>query len=98
MSEDDSRVVLRRRSLEEQVEYLVLQVGLLTARLNKLENKRKGGRKPKPIQVQAVDVCGIDPNRDSSTCPDASLYYRRLGCAGVACMRESSEYWKNRKS
>jgi hypothetical protein len=95
MNEDD-KVVLHRRSLEEQVEYLMLQVGLLTARLNQMENKRKGGRPSKKLLVKAEGVCGLDPERDSASCPDASLYRRRQGCGGEACRRISADYYKDR--
>ena len=73
------------------------RVAALEARLDTLENKRKGGRPSKKLVVQAEGVCGLDPERDSSTCPDASLYRRRQGCGGVACAQTSSTYYKDRK-
>jgi hypothetical protein len=72
------------------------RLAALEARVTQLETVRKGGRPSKKILVKAVDVCGLDPERDSRTCPDASLYRRRQGCAGVACMQASSEYYKER--
>lgn len=77
-------------------EDLAERVAALEARLDRLETKRKGGRPASPIVVKAKGVCGIDPERDSSACEDASLYRRRQGCQGTACMRVSSEYYKER--
>jgi hypothetical protein len=98
MSTDDREVVLRRRTPQEQIDYLIFQVGLLTARVTQLESQRKGGRPAKKITVHVEGVCGVDPDRDSSTCPDASLYRRRQGCQGIACARASSEYYKERNT
>jgi hypothetical protein len=75
---------------------LAERVAALEARLDKLEHYRKGGRPAKPILVKAEGVCGIDPERDSTTCPDASLYRRRQGCQGRACAQASSEYYRDR--
>lgn len=72
------------------------RVAALEARLATLENTRKGGRPSKKILVKAEGVCGVEPAIDSATCPYASLYRRRQGCQGDACMRASSEYYKER--
>lgn len=80
-------------------EDLVERVAALEARialLEKLQEPRKGGRPGKKLVVQAEGVCGLDPDRDSSTCPDASLYRRRQGCGGTACVNASSTYYKER--
>jgi len=84
--------------VSDQTEALCLEARLasLEARVKQLETVRKGGRPSKKITVKAEGVCGLDPERDSSTCPDASLYRRRQGCGGVACARASSEYYKER--
>lgn len=66
------------------------------ATLETLNHPRKGGRPSKKLVVKAAHVCGIDPDRDSSTCPDASLYRRRQGCQGDACALASSTYYKER--
>jgi hypothetical protein len=66
----------------------------LEARVDALEAARPG-RKGKPIIVSAEGVCGIDPERDSATCPDASLWRRQRGCKGTACVREATEYYDN---
>jgi hypothetical protein len=65
----------------------------LEARVTDLETRRKGGRPRKPIVVSAEGVCGVDPERDSSTCPDASIYRRQKGCLGTACTAIASEYY-----
>ena len=51
------------------------------------------GRKPKPIVVSEEHVCGIDPERDSSTCQDASLYRHQKGCKGDQCVAITTAYY-----
>ena len=89
MSDDETtaRLVL----LEAHVENLI-------ERVYELETSRKGGRPSKKLVVKAEGVCGLDPERDSSTCPDASLYRRRQGCQGVACVQASSTYYRVREA
>jgi hypothetical protein len=80
-------------------EDLAERVAALEARiatLERLQEPRRGGRPGKKLVVQAEGVCGLDPDRDSSTCPDASLYRRRQGCGGTACVMASSTYYKER--
>lgn len=67
-------------ALEEQVELLL---------------KGRPGRQLRPIVCSQEGVCGIDPDRDSATCEDASLWRRSKGCKGEACMGISSEYYRN---
>lgn len=73
----------------------------LAERVETLEGGRPG-RKPLPILVSIEGVCGIDPARDSETCPDATLYRRQKGCKGTACLEKASEYYSeyraNRKA
>lgn len=96
MSDEVFREVeLRRLRPEEQITYLLMLVASLEERIKTLEGKSKGGRPAKTIKVKAEGVCGIDPSLDSTVCPYASLYRRRQGCAGDACMKASSEYYKN---
>ena len=81
-------------------EDLAERVAALEARvvtLERLQQPRRGGRPGKKLVVQAEGVCGLDPDRDSSTCPDASLYRRRQGCQGTACALASSTYYKDRQ-
>ena len=65
----------------------------LELRVTELEKRKKGGRKAKPIHVSMKGVCGIDPDRDSSICPDANVGRRQQGCQGTACVLASSEYY-----
>jgi hypothetical protein len=67
----------------------------LIERVYELEQRKKGGRKSKQILVSAEGVCGVDPERDSSTCPDAGVYRRQQGCLGAACKAKASEYYAN---
>ena len=65
----------------------------IEARLDALESKRPG-RKALPIVVSQEGICGIDPERDSETCPNASLWRRQKGCLGTACVREATQYYE----
>jgi hypothetical protein len=64
----------------------------LEARVATLEGGRPG-RKPKPIVVSEEHICGIDPERDSATCPDASLYRHQKGCKGDKCVKITTSYY-----
>ena len=72
---------------------LEARVEALEARVEVLEGERPG-RKALLIVTSEDGVCGVDPERDSSTCPDASLYRRRKGCLGVACSLAATEYYE----
>ena len=73
----------------EDLRELVLS---LEERVQFLEGKRPG-RKPKPIVVSQEGVCGVDPKRDSDSCPDASVYRYQKGCRGLGCERKNSDYY-----
>jgi hypothetical protein len=70
----------RLTSLEERVEFL---------------EGGRSGRKPRPVVVSEKGVCGLDPSRDSASCPEASIYRRQRGCLGTACRRKYDEYYAN---
>lgn len=76
---------------------LEARVKALEARVDSLEGKRSA-RRVLPILVSAEGVCGVDPERKSTTCPDASLYRRRKGCLGVACQQAAAEYYEQYRS
>jgi hypothetical protein len=71
----------------------------MEARVTRLEEQvthllgGRPGRKPKPIVVSETGVCGIDPERDSTTCGDASLYRFQKGCKGTKCEAINTEYY-----
>lgn len=71
----------------------------LEARIDELEAKvdnlvnAKPGRKSKPILVSAHGVCGLDPDRDSKKCPDATIYRYQSGCRGVSCSVKNRDYY-----
>jgi hypothetical protein len=69
----------------------------LEKRVEALE-KTRSGRKGRPILISAEGVCGLDPDRDSVTCPDATLYRRNQGCMGTACMAKASKYYSDRRA
>lgn len=79
---DISHLVKAQRALEQRVELL---------------ERSRPGRKAKPIVVSERGVCGVDPDRDSSDCPDASLYRRNKGCLGTSCQRISDAYYAARR-
>lgn len=71
---------------------LAARVEALEARVEALEGGRPG-RKVMPILVKEAHVCGVDPDSDSRTCPHATLYRRRKGCLGDACVQVATEYY-----
>jgi hypothetical protein len=81
------RQTMTKPKIEQRVSTLEKQVDLLL--------KGRPGRQLKPIVVSEAHVCGIDPERDSTTCEDASLWRRSKGCKGDACMGISSQYYKD---
>jgi len=76
---------------------LAARVARLEAKVELLESERPG-RKPKPIVVSVDGVCGIDPERDSATCPDATLYRYQHGCKGTRCKKKNTDYYRTRRS
>ena len=77
-------------------ENLNTRLARVEARLALLERERPG-RKALPIVVSEEHVCGVEPDRDSAACHDASLYRRQKGCLGDACVKLSDEYYANRR-
>jgi hypothetical protein len=53
------------------------------------------GRKPKPVLVSELGVCGLDPDCDSAECTSSSLYRRQKGCLGDACRTKSATYYQH---
>jgi hypothetical protein len=76
---------------------MMMLISNLQTRVETLEKERPG-RKPKPIVVSVAHICGVDPDRDSTTCPDASLYRRQKGCQGDACVSISQAYYGARRA
>lgn len=74
-----------------------LRIKRLEAQIESLNTSRPG-RKRMPILVSHSGVCGVEPNTDSGSCPYASVYRRQQGCLGDACMRASSDYYKDYRS
>lgn len=72
---------------------LAARVEALEERVAALEGERPG-RKVLPTVATDDHVCGVDPERDSTTCPDGSLYRRRKGCRGDACVQAANEYYE----
>lgn len=71
---------------------LQARVKALEERVAALEGERPG-RKALPIVAFEPGVCGVEPDRNSAVCPDASLYRRRKGCQGLACMQKAADYY-----
>jgi len=78
------------KTLEQRVKALEDQVKTL--------NLERPGRKAKPMLVlRQKGVCAIDPERNSATCPDSSIFRYQNGCHGTACMQEQQNAYQRRK-
>ena len=92
----DRGLCSRSRSSDTQV----TTIQQLERRIQQLEKdieflmKGRPGRKPLPILVSEPGVCGIDPSRDSSKCPDATIYRYQKGCKGIACEARNRDYYQ----
>lgn len=71
---------------------VLARIATLEAKVAQLEGGRPG-RKRRPILVSAEGVCGIEPERDSATCPDASIYRKQKGCKGTRCAEIYDGYY-----
>lgn len=71
-----------------------IRLARIEARLDALEAERPG-RKGLPIVVSEEGVCGIDPERDSASCPNASLWRKQKGCQGTACLEKAAAYFSS---
>jgi hypothetical protein len=81
----------------DPIKDLQRDVGELKVRVQTLESERPG-RKPKPmIAPKQRDVCAIEPGRDSTTCPDASIYRYQAGCWGALCRSKQHAAYERRK-
>lgn len=81
----------------DPIKTLQREVIALTKRVQTLESERPG-RKPKPlVAVRERGVCAIDPDRDSTTCPDASIYRYQMGCHGERCRAKQHDAYERRK-
>lgn len=81
----------------DPVKTLQREVIALAKRVETLEAERPG-RKAKPlVAVRQRGVCAIDPNRDSTTCEDASIYRYQMGCHGEACRARQHDAYERRK-
>lgn len=70
----------------------------LEQRMAHLETQRPG-RRPKPfLVIKQHGVCALDPGRDSSECPDASIYRYQMGCHGDSCRLKQHEAYERRKN
>jgi hypothetical protein len=50
------------------------------------------------LAIRQRDVCSLDPSRDSTTCPDASIYRYQSGCHGAACRMKQHNAYERRKN
>jgi hypothetical protein len=64
----------------------------LESRVDFLE-KQRPGRRMKPNVTSKEGVCGLDPERDSATCPEASIYRYQKGCQGKRCVEINKAYY-----
>src|SRR4249919_2133601 len=74
------------------------KVDALTKRVDALEASRPG-RKAKPmLYLKQHGVCALDAERDSTTCPDASIFRYQQGCHGHACRAVQHASYVRRKN
>jgi hypothetical protein len=82
---------------KDPIKKLQQDVGELRTRIATLESERPG-RKPKPLlAIKEADVCAIDPDSDSTTCPYSSIYRYQSGCWGTRCRQKQHEAYERRK-
>jgi hypothetical protein len=83
-------------ALQSDKALLQSQIDELTAR--QAQRPQKPGRKAKlMVQTNSPGVCGLDPDRDDTTCPDAGVYRYQQGCKGTACVAANTAYYANRR-
>lgn len=68
------------------------RISALEKRVEFLEKERPG-RRMRPNVTSQTGVCGIVPERDSATCPDASIYRYQQGCRGESCVKIHKDYY-----
>lgn len=74
------------------------RISALEKRITVLESERPG-RKPQPLlAIRQRGICGLDPSRDSATCPEASIYRYQNGCHGDACRAKQHNAYERRKT
>lgn len=73
-------------TLEQRVAGLEQKISLL--------EKERPGRRIKPNMIKQKGVCGLDPTRDSATCPDASIYRHQNNCRGTLCEKINADYYQ----
>jgi len=88
---------MAKDNLTQRVAQLEQAVEGHDQRIVSLEKERPG-RKPVPILVSEEGVCGVDPDRDSATCPDASIYRAQQKCKGTRCTKIYREYYADRRN
>jgi hypothetical protein len=81
----------------DSIRKLQQEVGELRQRVISLESERPGRKRKPLLAIKRRDVCAIDPERDSTTCPDASIYRYQSGCHGAACRLKQHEAYERRK-
>lgn len=72
-------------TLEERIDALEQRVAFL--------EKERPGRRMRPNVTSQGGVCGINPDCDSKTCEDASIYRYQQGCQGDKCTQINREYY-----
>lgn len=75
--------------LFDRVDALAKQVGVISERLEEVERKRR----VKPRTVSELGVCALNPEIDSSVCPNATVYRHQQGCQGKSCKDVSRRYY-----
>jgi hypothetical protein len=70
----------------------------LTKRVETLESERPGRKALPLVAPREQGVCAVNPERDSATCTDASIYRYQMGCHGDACRaKQHAAYMRRRE-
>jgi hypothetical protein len=82
---------------ETEDQNLRYELDRLVKRVDALEANRPG-RKAKPLVALRQDgVCAVNPDIDSATCPDASIFRYQQGCHGTHCKAKQHAAYERRK-
>jgi len=83
--------------LADPVQTLRYELAAAVKRIEALEASRPG-RKAKPLIALRQDgVCAVNPEIDSTSCEDSSIFRYQQGCHGDACKAKQHAAYERRK-
>jgi hypothetical protein len=82
----------------DEIQKLRYELAAQNKRIEALEASRPG-RKAKPLIALRQDgVCAVNPEIDSTTCEDSSIFRYQQGCHGTACKAKQHAAYERRKT